>query len=146
MRADRKSANHVWKPLPPRTRQQCLGQVDVALMHGDPNEAKRAIDRAFEAAGHHEQIEFGSHIQVLALSERTKNALENKGIATVGALESCTEADIRAMDKRRGAVLGNTALDEIRQALAKVGRFLKDGKLFQNVEFSQDADEDSAGD
>jgi len=60
-----------------------------------------------------------THIDFLALSPRTLNALVNGNILSVEQLEKCTEAKLSSIKW-----FGKKAMDEVRAALAKEGKKL----------------------
>jgi len=62
-----------------------------------------------------------TRIESLELSTRTANALTNAGIRTIGGLVRKSSSDILALEG-----IGEKAVDEIREALAKTGATMKD--------------------
>jgi len=100
-----------------------LFQKEFEKMAEGKQERKRKEDKTPEKETREETSDEARKIKVedLKISERTKNALLNNNIKTVGGLVRKSEKDLLAL-----AGLGETAIKEIKKALKKLNLELKE--------------------
>lgn len=110
------------KALAPDVIQRAVGQIEVAMGHGNREEALRAVERAFE--GEREKVTRLSSVNDLEMLHRLACILEARGIAQVGQLCQHTQADLQAM---RG--LNRLSAVRIRLALRREGFRLRNKRV-----------------
>lgn len=90
----------------------------VGFKEDEPEPVTRAMGE--EMASEAREDVMKTRVESLALSTRTANALTNAGIRTVGGLARKSAEDILALEG-----VGEKAVDEIREALGKLGVSMK---------------------
>jgi DNA-directed RNA polymerase alpha subunit len=99
----------------------CLGKIELAISCEQPMKhlAQAALDEFFTSKP--KQLPFDAPIAELGLSNQTTNILDkHHGIRTVGALKSCTKAELLEL-----RYFGETMLVEVIEKLRKVGMKLR---------------------
>jgi len=99
---------------------QCVTTVELALIRGNKAEALAAIERAFVPPDARSADPRDWLICELDLNPRVENLLESHGITTVGQLCNVTANTIYSWPQS-----GRTRVEEIRQALQRVGLRLR---------------------
>lgn len=90
----------------------------VGFKEDEPESAHEAINKEMTSDAREDVMK--TRVESLELSTRTGNALTNAGIRTVGGLARKTAADILALEG-----VGEKAVDEIKDALARLGVTMK---------------------
>lgn len=93
-----------------------IREAEVALDRGDAAAVDEAKTRAMETLAGVWALAPDAPVSSLALSTRTRNALERSGVATVAQLATCSDAELLSI---RG--LGREGLGDVHDALEAVG-------------------------
>jgi DNA-directed RNA polymerase alpha subunit len=110
--------------LPEELIALTLAKVEIALHHGNEEEAHTVIARAFSEAQAKEQVTLDSPLIALGLPVRTVNGMEEAGILTVGDL-----CDWRLCDLISLPNFGERTAHEVRAAIERHGfRFMHGNK------------------
>ncbi len=100
-------------------REVCLAQIEIALCHGNREEAEAALARAFRTIKP-DTITVNSPVSEI-LPPKLAGAVEHMRIMTVGELSNCTREYLLT-----GPNIGEKAIAVIRAEMEKVGFSLKE--------------------
>jgi hypothetical protein len=100
------------RSIPPNIASQCVAMVEIALRHGNHEEAIAAINRTWRAASQAEKDAVVTDETLLActtLDLRIVNLLELRGLRTVGDVRKLRPNQLGI----RGSQIGNKSVAEI---------------------------------